>query len=216
MNLVGIHPLLSSKTPVNTLRLISDTTLDFLHSSKLWGVLAVLVLAIGASTGVVAAQGREAPVLILDVTQGNYGVVVRVLPRVPAVGPINFTISPTAASDRSPVQDADITLVAHDVEGMPVYQVKALNTPANQDEYVGNLVIKADGAWSIHVEIDSEELGSEVFIARISVAPAAVEATPEAGWLMVLVMVAFVAGGVFIWLSSRRALARRAGSRPTS
>lgn len=190
--------------------------MDFLRSSKLWVALAVLALGILLTPGIVSAQGREAPVLILDTTQGNYGVTVRVLPRVPAVGPINFTIAPTSANDRSPVQNADITLVAHDTEGTPVYQVKALNTPSNQDEYVGNLVIKADGAWSIHVEIDSEELGSEVFIARISVAPAAVEATPEAGWLMVLVMVAFVLGGGFIWLSSRRALARRAGSRPTA
>ncbi len=189
--------------------------MGLLHPSKLWGTLSVFVLAIVLSSGLAEAQGREAPVLILDASQENYRVVVHVLPRVPAVGPINFTISPTAAKDGSPVQDADITLVAHDVEGVPVYQVKALNTPTNQDEYVGNLVIKSDGAWSIHVEIDSEELGSEVFIARISVAPAAVEATPEAGWLMVLVMVAFVLGGGFIWLSSRRALARRAaGSAP--
>ena len=182
----------------------------FPRSSKLWGALAVLALGILLTPGIAAAQTRDAPVLILDVSQENYHVAVHVLPRVPAVGPINFTISPYALKDGSPVQNADITLVAHDVEGMPVYQVKALNTPSNQDEYVGNLVIKSSGAWSIHVEVETEEFGSEVFVARISVAPAALEATPEAGWLMLLVMVAFVLGGGFVWLSSRKALARRA------
>ena len=157
---------------------------------------------------------RDEPVEILDATQGNYRVTVRILPRVPAVGQINFNVVPTSAADGSPVRNATITLTAHDAEDIPTYQVRALNTPFSQEEYVGNLVLRAEGPWSIHVEVETEELGAEVFIAKITVAPAAVGATPEAGWLMVLVMVAFVAGGGFIWLSSRRALARRASSQP--
>ena len=121
---------------------------------------------------------------------------------------------PTSAKDGAPIRDAKITLVSHDAEGVPTYQVKALNTPSTQEEYVGNLVIKSAGAWSIHIEVVTEGLGTEVFVAPISVAPAAVGSTPEAGLMMLLVMVAFVLGGGFLWLSSRRALARRASSQP--
>ncbi|MCY4528880.1 MAG: hypothetical protein OXD46_07640 [Chloroflexi bacterium] len=188
--------------------------MSFLQSLKLWGSLMALAFVALVPWGVVEAQEQEQPVEIFDATQGSYHLVVRVLPRVPAVGPINFTVIPTAASDGAPVRDADITLVSHNVEDEPIYEVKALNTPINEGEYVGNLVIKASGAWSIHVEIETEDLGTEVFVARISVAPAAVGSTPEAGWMMLLVMVAFVAGGGFLWLSSRRALARRAASEP--
>ena len=186
------------------------------HSVKLWGALVVLALAVLLSYGIVEGQGRDEPVEILDATQDNYRVVVRILPRVPAVGQINFNVVPTSAGDGSPVRNATITLTAHDAEDIPTYQVRALNTPFSQEEYVGNLVLRAEGPWSIHIEVETEELGTEVFVAKISVAPAAVGATPEAGWLMVLVMVAFLAGGGFVWLSSRRALARKAGSRPTS
>ena len=174
----------------------------------------ILAFAVPLLSGVAEAQEREKPVEILDATQGKYRLVVNILPRVPAVGPINFTVIPTSAKDRAPIRDAEITLVSHDAEGVPKYQVKALNTPSTQGEYVGNLVIKSAGAWSIHIEVVTEELGTEVFVAPISVAPAAVGSTPEAGLMMLLVMVAFVLGGGFLWLSSRRALARRASSQP--
>ena len=181
---------------------------------KLRGTMVVLAFALLLSSGIAEAQERDEPVEILDVTQDSYRVVVRILPRVPAVGQINFNVVPTSAGDGSPVRNATITLTAHDAEDIPTYQVLALNTPFSQEEYVGNLVLRAEGSWSIHVEVATEELGTEVFVARLSVAPAAVGATPEAGWLMVMVMAAFVAGGTFLWLSSRRALARRAASDP--
>ncbi len=164
--------------------------------------------------GLADAQERDEPVEILDETQEYYRVVVRILPRVLAVGQINFNVVPTSAGDGSPVRNATITLTAHDAEDIPTYQVRALNTPSSQEEYVGNLVLRAAGPWSIHVEVVTEDLGAEVFVAPITVAPAAVGSTPEAGWLMLLVMVAFVLGGGFLWLSSKRALARRASSQP--
>lgn len=183
-------------------------------SLKLWAALLVLVFAALVPWGAAEAQERDEPVEIFDATQGNYRLVVRVLPSVPKVGPINFTVIPTAAKDGAPIRDAEITLVAHDADDVPTYQAKTLNRPSIQEEYVGNIVIKTSGAWSIHVEIVTEELGSEVFVARLSVAPAAVGSAPEAGLMMLLVMVAFVLGGGFIWLSSKRALARRAASQP--
>ena len=205
---------MSTELPSNSLLHFGSPQLSFLHSVKLWGALAVLLFAALVSSGIAEAQERDKPVEILDATLEDYRVVVRILPRVPAVGQINFNVVPTTAGDGSPVRNATITLTAHDAEDIPTYQVRALNTPLSQEEYVGNLVLRAEGPWSIHIEVETEELGTEVFVAKLTVAPAAVGATPEAGWLMVLVMVAFLAGGGFLWLSSRRALARRAESKP--
>lgn len=212
----GLHLHLSKQLPSVRPRHYSIPAIGVFHSVKLWGAVVVLAFAAFLSPGIVEGQARDEPVQILDQTQEDYRVVVRILPRVPAVGQINFNVVPTSAGDGSPVRNATITLTAHDAEDIPTYQVRALNTPFSQEEYVGNLVLRAEGPWSIHIEVETEELGTEVFVARLTVAPAAVGATPEAGWLMVLVMVAFLAGGGFIWLSSKRALARRAGSRPTS
>ena len=91
----------------------------------------ILAFAVPLLSGVAEAQEREEPIEIFDATQGNYRLAVNVLPRVPAVGPINFTVFPTSAKDGTPIRDAKITLVAHDAEGVPTYQVKALNTPSD-------------------------------------------------------------------------------------
>ena len=210
----GLHLHLSKHLLSARIRQLGIPTNCIVHSAKLWVVPVILAFAVLLSPGIAEGQGRDEPVEILDETQDNYRVVVRILPRVPAVGQINFNVVPTFAADGSPVRNATITLTANDAEDIPTYQVRALNTPTTQEEYVGNLVLRAEGPWSIHVEVETEELGTEVFVSRLWVAPAAVGATPEAGWLMVLVMVAFFAGGGFIWLSSRRALARRASSQP--
>ena len=210
----GLHLHLSKHLLSVRLRQFGIPAKSIVHSVKLWGAMVVLAFATLLSPGIVEAQERDKPVEILDETLEDYRVVVRILPRVPAVGQINFNVVPTTAGDGSPVRNATITLTAHDAEDIPTYQVRALNTPFSQEEYIGNLVLRAEGPWSIHIEVETEELGTEVFVAKLTVAPAAVGATPEAGWLMVLVMVAFLAGGGFLWLSSRRALARRAESKP--
>ena len=112
-------------------RLSGIAAMSFLRSLNLWGAVVVVAFVALVPMGLAEAQEREKPVEILDATQGNYRLVVNVLPRVPAVGPINFTVFPTSAKDGTPIRDAKITLVSHDAEGVPTYQVKALNTPSD-------------------------------------------------------------------------------------
>ena len=186
------------------------------RSAALITLLAILALFPLTRSAGVHAQQRGEPVEILQATQGMYGLSVYVLPRVPAVGQINFTAFPIAAADGRPVSDAEITLVAYDADGSPTYQVRALNTPASKREYVGNLTLRSAGFWDIHVKVSSEGLGEETFVARLSVAPASVGSSPAGGFVMVFVLAFLAAGGVFVWISSRRALSRRGGARTTA
>lgn len=186
------------------------------RSAALIAFLATLVLLAGIQAPGVHAQQPSEPVEILQATQGMYGLSVYVLPRVPAVGQINFTVFPVAAADGRPVSDAEITLVAYDSDGVPTYQVRALNTPTSEREYVGNLTLRAEGFWDIHVKVSSEGLGEETFVARLSVAPASVGSSPAGGYVMVFVLALLVVGAVFVWISSRRALSRRGGARTTA
>lgn len=191
-------------------------TLAFGCSIKLWRMLVALALVALVPWGVVEAQERDEPVEVLDAIQGNYHVSVRVLPSVPAVGPVNFTVIPTAFMGGEAIRDAEITLVAHDADGVPTYQARVLNSPSARQEYVGNIAFESAGVWSIHVEMTTEESGTEVFVARLSVAPAAVGSSPAGGVVMLFVLVALMLGGGFVWLSSRRALARRGTLWPTA
>jgi hypothetical protein len=89
------------------------------------------------------------------------------------------------------------------------FQVRALNTPLNRDEYIGNITIESPGIWQIHIVMTTDEFGEEVFVAQLSVAPAAVGIAPVGGIVMLGVLVLLLLGGGWVWLSSRRALARR-------
>lgn len=186
------------------------------RSAALCALSAGLVLLALIQPGAAHAQQGEEPVEILQAAQGMYRLSVYVLPRVPTVGQINFMVYPVSAADGQPVPDAEVTLVAHDDDGTPTYQVRALNTPSSEQEYVGNLTIRAPGFWDIHVEVSSEDLGEETFIARLSVAPASVGSNPAGGYVMVFVLACLVAGGVFVWIRSRSALSRRNDARTTA
>ncbi len=181
-----------------------------------WGLLLLVTVATLGSSTVVGAQERDEKIEIFNGTQGNYHLVMRVLPSVPVVGPVNFTVEPTLAADGQPVRDAEITLVAHDAEGTPTYQVRALSTPSTQEEYIGNISINSPGSWQIHIEMTTEDFGEEVFVAQLSVAPVAVGGNQAGGIIMLMVVAAFVLAGVWIWFSSRRALARRSRLQTTA
>ena len=190
--------------------------LEVRRSAALCALSASLVLLALIQPAAAHAQQSEEPVEILQAAQGMYRLSVYVLPRVPTVGQINFMVYPVSAADGQPVPDAEVTLVAHDDDGTPTYQVRALNTPSSEQEYVGNLTIRAPGFWDIHVRVSSEGLGEEIFIARLSVAPASVGSNPAGGYVMVFVLACLVAGGVFVWIRSRSALSRRNDARTTA
>lgn len=174
-----------------------------------WALLVLFIVAVLIPLTIVNAQELDEKLEIFNATQGSYQVVVHMLPSVPVVGPINFTVAPTLSATGEPVRDAEIRLIAHDAEGTPTYQVRALNTPLVQEEYIGNLSINSAGSWQIHIEMTTEEFGEEVFVVQLSVTPVAIGSNPAGAILMLIVMAAFVLGGAWIWLSSRRALARR-------
>jgi hypothetical protein len=180
-----------------------------------WALFVLLTVAAFIPSIIVNAQERDEKVEIFRATQGSYQVVVQILPSVPVVGPINFTVTPTFAETGEAVRDAEIRLIAHDADGTPTYQVRALNTPVVQEEYIGNISINSSGFWQIHIEMTTEEFGEEVFVAQLSIAPVALGTNPEGAILMLIVIAAFVLGGGWIWLSSRRALARRDRIRAT-
>lgn len=189
------------------MRVRPNSAIRFLRFHSL-PLLAVALMAL-IPFAIVSGQALDDKVEIVRQTQGNYSIVVEVLPIVPVMGPVNFTVTPTSAETGVPVQNARITLVAHDPEGFPAYQARALNTPAATDQYIGNISFESTGDWQIHIELATEEFGEEVFVAPLTVGPVAVGTNPAGGIVMALVLVAFVLGAVYLWLSSRRALARR-------
>ena len=177
-----------------------------------WGAalaLAATALLLGV-LGADWAAAQEQPWVALEESKGNYRATIYVLPSEPRVGQVNFRIRLVRAEDGGRIPDARVQMVAHDAEGAPTYQTRALNRLTAPSDYIGNFNFKKPGEWSVRVEARTEALGVETFDARIPILPAAVEGSTAAGWVTLGVFLLLFLMALFVWLSSRRALARRA------
>ena len=141
---------------------------------------------------------------------GGYEMVVGVLPERPRVGVVHVTITLLDAESGDPVSDARINVVAHDELGNARYQARAVNTPAAPRHYDANFTIESEGNWMLVVEVQSDRLNLATFNVPLSVDSPSNE--PGLGGLLIwlLVIAAFVGGGVYVWYSSVRASRRAA------
>lgn len=170
-------------------------------------MLALLAVALLWSPKGAAANGNT--IEVYRGKAGGYEVIVGVLPAKPAVGQVHFSVTPRNAQDSQLVGHARILMVAYDPEGNAAYQTLAVNSPAAPEYYDANFNIEAAGVWTFVVELSSAELGD----ARVSF-PLAIEAPASspgiAGTVLwVVIFAALVAGSLYLWRSSRRALRRR-------
>ena len=92
----------------------------------------------------------------------EFNLAVKVLPKTPVVGPIQFQILPTHISDNTPVEQAIIeVLVRKDEEA---YMSRAVNTPKSPDTYIANLTLYQSGTWESEIRISTEpEIEHSVF-----------------------------------------------------
>ena len=136
---------------------------------------------------------------------GGYELVAAVLPDRPIVGVVHVTITPLDAESGDPVPDARVDVVAYDEAGDARYRARAVNTPIAPRYYDANFTIESEGDWTLVVDVQSERLGPATFNVPLSVGAQTYE--PGLGGLLIwlLVIAAFVGGGLYVWYSSVRA-----------
>ena len=134
---------------------------------------------------------------------GAYEIVLGVLPARPAVGTVHLTVTPLDARTSAPVGDARIVIVAHDPEGEPAYQVRALNTPDSQMYYDANVTLPRAGTWTLKVDVQSDALGAVTVDVPLQVDRQSIP--PSLGgtvvWLIVLGVL--FGGAAYLWYRSR-------------
>lgn len=158
-----------------------------------------LVFANGDSTEIF--RGRE----------GAYEIIVGVQPERPVVGSVHFTVTPLDTETSLPVLRAEITLVAHDPQGRPSVQARAVNAPESRRYYDANLTIHSPGEWTVVVEVSTEALGQATFTVplRVGEAPLSPRIAGTVVWAVVVAILA--AGAAYVSYSAGRA--RRGRSR---
>ncbi len=173
---------------------------------------AALCLLLAGLTGtVVRAQSDESFDPLFIRRAGDFEVAVRWLPPAPQVGFVNIALKPTLASTGRPVTDARVLLVAEETVGDPVFEVVAVNNPDSPTVYRANMKFEEAGNWTLHIRLDSPSSGQADFRAPIVVLPQPIEPGAGGGWVFLGIIIVLGGGGVYLFISSKRArLAREA------
>jgi hypothetical protein len=181
-------------------------------------VLFAIILVSGPVASVAQAQSEPpvgAELVIFDGTAGPYTVLVAQSPSRPVVGSVRIVVAPVDTATGEPVQNALVRIFATPPgEGERQY-TPGLNSPTNRSLYFGQLELDSAGAWTIDVEIDAPQ-GRALAITQMTIHERARSGrdTQIVGTaVFLLVSLAFVGGGTWLWWSSKQARSRRAAIR---
>ena len=166
--------------------------------------VAVLALLAVVSLGLAGGVEGSGPTEVFRHRQGGYEMALSVLPYPPKVGHVHLSVTLRDVAQASDVTDAEVTIVANDEAGEPTYQVRALNTPQEPLFYVGNIIFKAAGSWTMEVRVDSPELGPMSFEAPLEVEVQSIEASRGGALLFAGVLAVLVGGAAYVWYSAKR------------
>ena len=175
-------------------------------------VLALMALAaLLTLSSVDRASANGEAVEIFRGREGPYEVIVAVLPEQPVVGTVHFSITPLNAATLLPVGDAKIVIVANNPRGEPTYQARALNTPDAPRYYEANITFESPGAWTLEIEVQSDDLGNVTITVPFDVGEQAIDPGSAGALVLLLVVMALVGGSLYVWYSARRLRRARRG-----
>ena len=184
-------------------------------------LLAAAIVVIGAvalpAPKAVAQEDNSAAARLIEIgfvevfagQSGPYHVRLFMEQENPVVGTVRVAVNVTDAESGRPVTDALVRTFANPSEAGERQYSPALNSPLDRRTYFALLEIEQPGLWTLDVEI-SNDLGQTLIVINMNVRSRARTSNAALGTaLFALVLVAFAAGGAWIWWSSRKATARR-------
>lgn len=172
-------------------------------SAGLLALVISIVTMLLVPQGQLSADGGD--VEIFRGREGAYEITLAVRPEKPVVGTIHFSITPLSAETSELVPTATISIVAHNPQGEPMYQARALNFPVSPQYYDADLTIFTPGPWTIFVEISSDGLGEATFKVPLFVEEQRLTPNRVQGTILWLALIGVLGGGaVYVWLSARR------------
>ena len=163
--------------------------------------------------GVRPALGHERAVEIFREVDGQFEIVVAALPEKPKVGTVHFSVTPLEAATGAVVSDANVTLTVRRGSDQRPIVARAVNTPAAPQYYDANITFAAAGDWSMTVEVQSDDLGEATVEMTLGVDDLRITPSSAGSYVLLVIVILLVGGAVHLWLSSRRARARRGPAR---
>ena len=148
--------------------------------------------------------GADDPLELFRGREGPYEAIVSIVPGVPTVGTVHFSITLLLADTRAPVTDAQVTVVATDPNGELAYRARALNSPDSLEQYEANITFESPGLWTLSADIHSDVSGDAAVVFRLDLGPQPLESSSAGAVVFLVVLVVLVGGSVYLWHSNRR------------
>ena len=134
---------------------------------------------------------------------GPFNVVFITEPFFIAVGQVHLTVKLTETATGEPVDGAIIKIRA-DHEEEESIEVRALNTPEDEESYKANMTLMESGVWTFIVDVDKEGLEPITFEVPVLVAEPALPAGEAGTFVWIIVFLALIGGVLFLWNKSRK------------
>lgn len=173
------------------------------YPGRTLGFLAILFLL----TCVLTSESISANENAFEIYQGqngNYQIVLGILPEEPLVGVVQFSIVLTDSATGRFVDDATVIVVVEDQDGIPTYQSVAIAMPDGSDFYVANVTFQKAGIWNVLVSADNEELGLAEFSSPLEIGELAIGMSDMGTFVWLGIVVIIFGGGYWIYRSAMR------------
>ena len=170
------------------------------------GLMAVAALALAASLAVPAPVFAQDDFEVRPKYEGEVGpfeVVFITEPFLTAVGQVHITVKLREAATGEPVDGAIVKLRAdHDEEES--IEVRAVNTPEDEESYKANMTLMESGVWTFVIDVDKEGLEPISLEVPVLVAEPALPAGEAGTFVWIMVFLALIGGVLFLWNKSRK------------
>ena len=134
---------------------------------------------------------------------GPFKVVFITEPFFTAVGQVHITVKlREAATDQ--LVDGAIIKIRADHEEEESIEVRALNTPDDEESYKANMTLMESGVWTFVVDVDKDGLEPITFEVPVLVAEPALPAGEAGTFVWIIVFLALIGGVLFLWNKSRK------------
>ena len=170
------------------------------------GLIVVAALALAAPLAVPApafAQDEFEVRPKFDGEVGPFKVVFVTTPFLTAVGQVHITVKLKEAATDQPVDGAIVKLRA-DHEEEESIEVRALNTPEDEEAYKANMTLMESGVWTFVIDVDKEGLEPISLEVPVLVAEPALPAGEAGTFVWIIVFLALIGGVLFLWNKSRK------------
>lgn len=173
-----------------------------IHKPLMRAIVLLLFLASVGSSSLAVAQTHEGVQQLLKEQSGPYEMTVVASSGTPARGSLYLWITLTDIVSTNPVTDADVRIIARQLDKGPEGRAIALHSPIAPGSYTADINLLKAGTWSLSFVVTNPPIDEITITTTLEVRESLRDIrTGTFGWIFVILVI--VSGACYIWWRAR-------------